>query len=61
MVLLSLLIAHGQVNLGVDNAIYFVGSHSAFGWYRDEAGEQTCFGADVHRRSYRNENYIVWM
>ena len=25
MILLSLLIAHGQVNLGVDKAIYFVG------------------------------------
>lgn len=52
--------AQALVDLGVDNAIYLVGSHSAFGWYRDEAGEQTFFGADVHRQSYRNENYIVW-
>ena len=52
--------AQALVDLGVDNAIYLVGSHSAFGWYRDEAGEQTYFGADVHRQSFRNENYIVW-
>lgn len=52
--------AQALVDLGVDNAIYLVGSHSAFGWYRDEAGEQTYFGADVHRQSYRKENYIVW-
>ena len=52
--------AAALVDLGVDNAIYLVGSHSAFGWYRDESGEQTYFGVDQHRQSYRNENYIVW-
>ncbi len=52
--------AQALVDLGVDNAIYLVGSHSAFGWYRDEIGEQTYFCVDVHRKSYRNENYIVW-
>lgn len=36
-----------------------VGSHSAFGWWRN--GDDTeYFGMDVHRNSYRNENYIVW-
>ena len=53
--------ASALVDLGVDNAIYLVGSHSAFGWYRNEAGEQILFGADQHRQSYKNENYIVWM
>ncbi len=52
--------AAALVDLGVDNAIYLVGSHSAFGWYLDETGEQTYFGVDQHRQSYRNENYIVW-
>ena len=52
--------AAALVDLGVDNAIYLVGSHSAFGWYRDETGEQTYFGVDQHRQSYRNENYVVW-
>jgi hypothetical protein len=52
--------AQALVDLGVDNAIYLVGSHSAFGWYRDEAGEQIYFGVDLHRQSYKNENYIIW-
>lgn len=52
--------AQALVDLGVDNAIYLVGSRSAFGWYRNEAGEQIYFGVDQHRESYRNENYIVW-
>ena len=52
--------AAALVDLGVDNAIYLVGSHSAFGWYRDESGEQIYFGVDQHRQSYRNENYVVW-
>lgn len=52
--------ASALVDLGVDNAIYLVGSHSAFGWYRDESGEQIYFGVDQHRQSYKNENYIVW-
>ena len=52
--------ASALVDLGVDNAIYLVGSHSSFGWYRDEAGEQIYFGVDQHRPSYKNENYIVW-
>lgn len=52
--------AQALVDLGVDNAIYLVGSHSAFGWYRDEAGERIYFGVDLHRQSYKNENYIIW-
>ena len=52
--------AQALVDLGVENAIYLVGSHSSFGWYIDSAGEKTPFAPDVHRGTYRNENYIVW-
>ena len=52
--------AQALVDLGVNNAIYLVGSHSAFGWWKNESGETEYFGQDVHRASYRNENYIVW-
>ena len=48
------------VDLGVENAIYLVGSHSAFGWWRGETGEAEMFGEDVHRTSFKNESYIIW-
>ena len=48
------------VDLGVENAIYLVGSHSSFGWFIDSAGKKTLFAPDVHRVTYRNENYIIW-
>ena len=48
------------VDIGVENAIYLVGSHSAFGWWRDETGEAEMFGGDVHRTSFKNESYIIW-
>ena len=48
------------VDLGVENAIYLVGSHSSFGWYIDENEEKTLFAPDVHRGTYKNENYIIW-
>ena len=48
------------VDLGVENAIYLVGSHSSFGWYIDKTGEKTLFAPDVHRGTYKNENYIIW-
>ena len=52
--------AEALVDLGVENAIYLVGSHSSFGWFIDEAGEKTLFAPDVHRGTYKNENYIIW-
>ena len=52
--------AQALVDLGVDDAIYLVGSHSSFGWYMDADGEKTLFAPDVHRGLYRNENYIIW-
>ncbi len=48
------------IDLGVENAIYLVGSHSSFGWYIDCDGNKTIFAPDVHRGSYKNENYIIW-
>lgn len=52
--------AQALVDLDVENAIYLVGSHSSFGWYINEAGEKTIFAPDVHRGTYKNENYIIW-
>ena len=52
--------AQALVDLDVENAIYLVGSHSSFGWYINGAGEKTLFAPDVHRGTYKNENYIVW-
>lgn len=52
--------AEALVDLGVENAIYLVGSHSSFGWYIDDAGEKTLFAPDVHRGTYKNENCIIW-
>ncbi len=52
--------AQALVDLGVDNAIYLVGSHSAFGWWRNGAGETEYFSQDKHRASFRNESYVVW-
>ena len=52
--------AEALVDLGVENAIYLVGSHSSFGWYIDADGTKTLFAPDVHRGTYKNENYIIW-
>lgn len=52
--------AQALVDLGVDNAIYLVGSPYAFGWWKNHEGEVEYFGADRHRESFRNENYIIW-
>lgn len=49
------------VDLGVENAIYLVGSHSAFGWWRNEAGEMELFVDDIHKESFKNESYIIWI
>ena len=52
--------AQSLVDLGVENAIYLVGSHSSFGWYIDASGTKTLFGVDRHRPDYKNETYIIW-
>lgn len=48
------------VDLGVDNAIYLVGSHTSFGWAVNSDGTREFFGNDEHKASYKNENYIIW-
>ncbi len=52
--------AQALVDLGVENAIYLVGSHSSFGWFIDSTGDKVLFAPDVHRGTYKNENYILW-
>lgn len=52
--------AQALVDLGVENAIYLVGSHSSFGWFIDSNKKKTLFAPDVHRGIFKNENYILW-
>ena len=51
------------VDLGVDQAIYLVGS-TAFGWAVDESGTIYEFGEDNYytgrRKMPKNTSYIVW-
>lgn len=50
--------AQALVDLGVENAISLVGSHTAYGWTIGEDGQQAMFGEDIHK--YKKENYIFW-
>ncbi|MDR1746671.1 MAG: hypothetical protein LBR49_05305 [Tannerella sp.] len=43
---------------GVSEAIYLVGS-TAYGWYRDNEGQVTTFGAKDDRE-WQDINYLVW-
>lgn len=47
------------VDLGVDNAIYLVGSEYSYGFTRDRAGEAGQF-AERRSRRWKYENYVVW-
>lgn len=51
--------AQALVDLEVDNAIYLVGSHTSYGWYRSEDGAVTEF-APRTSKVFKNETYIVW-
>ena len=55
--------AQALVDLGVDQAIYLVGS-TAYGWSVDENGTIHEFGEDNYYTGYRNMlqniSYIVW-
>ncbi len=55
--------AQALVDLGVDQAVYIVGS-SAYGWAVDEEGVVHEFGEDNYytgrRRMPKNTSYIVW-
>ncbi len=48
------------VDLGVENAIYLVGGHSAGGWYRDADGNRQNLSPGGTYGTYKNETYIVW-
>ena len=55
--------AQALADLGVDQAVYIVGS-SAYGWAVDEEGVVHEFGEDNYytgrRRMPKNTSYIVW-
>ena len=55
--------AQALVDLGVDQAVYLVGS-SAYGWAVDESGTLHEFGEDNYytgrRKMPKNTSYIVW-
>lgn len=55
--------AQALVDLGVDQAVYLVGS-SAYGWAIDESGTMYEFGEDNYytgrRKMPKNTSYIVW-
>ena len=55
--------AQALVDLGVDQAVYLVGS-AAYGWATDERGERHEFGEDLYssgrRRIPKYTSYIVW-
>ena len=52
--------AQALVDLGVNNAIYLVGSHRSNGWFRNEVQCIIPFSNGITTNSYSHENYIVW-
>ena len=52
--------AQALAALGVDNAIYLVGSDASFGWAVDADGNREQFGNVDRRPEYKNESYILW-
>lgn len=56
--------AQALVDLGVDNAIYLVGSSAAYGWVVDKEGVMHEYGHDNtytgRRKMPKNTNYIIW-
>lgn len=53
--------AQALIDLGVNNAVYLVGSHYSFGWCRHDLGsEPSLFAEDEHKPMYKNESYIIW-
>jgi hypothetical protein len=47
-------------NLGVNNAIYLIGSDFAYGWSVDQDGNREEFGFEDRRPEYRKQSYILW-
>ena len=52
--------AQALVDLGVDDAVYLVGSHLSYGWYKNEVGALTEFASSSARKAFKNETYIIW-
>ena len=52
--------AQALADLGVDQAIYLVGSSFAYGWSEDKDGVRAEFGSKDLRPEYRNQSFIIW-
>ena len=52
--------AQALVDLGVDDAVYLVGSHTSYGWYQNASGELIEFAPSNARKIYKNETFIIW-
>ena len=53
--------AQALVDLGIENAIYLVGSEYANGWYIDDSYSKVIFSLERKlRNGWKYENYIVW-
>lgn len=46
--------------LGVDQAVYLIGSNFAYGWSVDRDGRREEFGSKDLRPEYRNQSFILW-
>lgn len=51
--------AQALVDIGVNDAIYLVGSNTAFGWYYDKDHIKTEYGT-IQSEELHNISYIVW-
>lgn len=51
--------AQALVDIGVNDAIYLVGSNTAFGWYYDKDHIKTEYGT-IQSEQLQNISYIVW-
>lgn len=47
-------------DIGVNNAIYLIGSDFAYGWSVDKDGSREEFGYEDRRPEYRKQSYILW-
>lgn len=52
--------ARTLAGLGVDDAVYLIGSDASFGWTKDISGAREQYGNVDLRPEYRNESYILW-
>ena len=52
--------AQALARLGVDQAIYLIGSGFAYGWSVGPDGRREEFGSEDFRPEYRNQSFILW-